>query len=210
MNGLSRRRLLASAAGFCAAAALLPGCCWLTKLLGGECAPPPAGDWKAAADACWRRIQEERERRRAADRAAGWRPNVPSPRPWLACGKVPGSRGTLEEQARTLPRDQGGDVVVTVTNDGNAASWSCCVDLYWGLSSADGTPFSGMTRSDRKVVAVQPGAMREVVLRWQGTPQSEGFLVARCFDPLLDPAPPDFRSTDRKCDGAAWRAGGGG
>ena len=209
MVRLSRRHLLASAAGFCTAVSLLPACCFFRKLIHHPCVPPSPEEWKAAADAWWKGRREVRERQRAADRAAGRRPDVPFPRPWLACGKVPGSRGSLGDQVRSLSPGFGGDVIVTVTNGGNVASWSCCVDLYEGPRNAAGRSFSEMNRSDRKIIAVQPGAKKEVVLRWQGTQELEGFLIARCYDPLLDPAGPEYRIQERKSEGAAWRGGGG-
>lgn len=209
MVRMSRRRLLASTAKFCTAAALLPACCFFKKRIHPPCVHPSIEEWKAAADAWWKDRREAREWQRAADRAAGRRPNLPFPRPWLACGKVPGSRGSLGDQVRALSPRIGGNVIVTVTNGGSAASWFCCVDLYGGPRNAAGRPFSAMNRSDRKIIAVQPGAKKEVVLRWQGTQESEGILIVRCYDPMLDPAGPVYQIQERKTEGATWQAGGG-
>ena len=202
MGEISRRQLLIRLGLLASAGVSMPGCCLIRKILGKPC--DPLDTWKKNSRSWWKNRQAWRERERQIARESGERPDVALPIPYLECNRVDGSRGNVAEQWKTIPLNQWGEISVAIENKGNAPSWSCFVELYEGPWSAYDVRYEKMRLTGRKIIAIQPGEIKEVVLAWQKTRVNNGHLIMRCYDPIQDPGILTYQQLWRQNSGFGW------
>ena len=200
MVTMSRRKVLGLAVGLWGAVTLLPGCCWLRQIIGYPC-EVEVPEWKRKSKDFWTNRVKERTTQRIRDRSTGKRPDVKTPYPWLKVD-FGSSHGQLIDQCGSLPILVSKDVYFTILNAGNAASMTTCVELYQGPIGY-GWKYSSARLVSRKITTLLAGQRKEVCLQWQRTALKCG-LVARCYDPVLDPGAATYTQYFRQSNGFVW------
>ena len=195
----TRRQVLKSILGGFLTSFLLPGCNHIKRR-----GLVTTRKWKEGIRGWWIKRQAARASQRKTEREEGKRPDVPTPQPFLFCGKQRSSRGWLGEQIIPLALNEKADVAFVVENRGNAATWTCYVEMYEGPFVAYHIPYTELRLTDRKIISVHPGEAKEVALQWQRTRSVYGSISIRCFDPVLDPGLLTFEQYDRKNSGISW------
>jgi hypothetical protein len=200
---LTRRRFVGGMCGGIAGSFVLPHLAPGTAC--GQELSLATPTWQTQMHTWWTVRKAERERQRKIDVDLGIIPDVDTPRPYLICGRLPSSRGTIEEQWRNvvfpLRPERGfvdGDFAVVIENEGNAASWNCCVHvMYLRTQGAEYKPYGDLVVRDHTIVSVLPGEAKEVTLHVRALIVLAAELVFRCFDPVLDVGPSTFILGDR-------------
>lgn len=196
MPNIPRRQALKGIGGIVIGGTFLPGCCFIKQFTKQPCTP--FTEWKDGCIAWWEERSTWREKERESARRSGERPDVALPKPYLECGREISSRGWLREQIKPLQVNEWGEVAFRVRNKGNAASWTCYVETYEGPDFWSGVPFSKMRLTDQKIIVLQAGEIKEVVLSWQRTRYIHYDVIIRCYDPVQDPAILKALHPDRK------------
>lgn len=199
---ISRRKILGLLGGFGAAISLLPGCCSLKRLIRLPC--EEKSTWKIKAKEFWTARVKQRAVQRNAERKIGERPNVKTPFPYLVCDIVESSKGSLASQFRHVPLNQWSEVCFTIKNRGNAAACSCYVEMYECPFANYHMKYSDFRLVSRIVTSVLPGQKKEVAMQWQSTRPTNGGMVARCYDPILDPGALTYEQYYRQSNGFSW------
>jgi hypothetical protein len=189
-------------AAFGVLVSVLPGCSSLNSLLRALYGNKTV--WKIKAKEFWTARVKQREIQRATERREGKRPNIKTPFPFLECQASESSRGSLAAQFRQIPLNQWSDVYFNVKNRGNGAAYSCYVEMYETPFAKYHMKYSDMRLVSRIVTTVMPGQKKEVTMRWQSTRQTNGGMVARCYDPILDPGASTYEQYYRQSDGFSW------
>jgi hypothetical protein len=194
--------------GAAASITMLPGCAWLERLFGKG--TEAKNLWKKKAQEFWTERVKKREAQRSVERREGKRPDVKTPYPYLTFDIGPTSHGYLMEQFRQIPLGQWADVYVAVKNKGNGASSTCYIELYEGPYVAYHVKYSDMRLVSRLMTSVLPGQKKEIVTRWQPLRATNGSVVVRCYDPVLDPAAPTYEQYFRQSGSFSWQQWFGG
>jgi len=205
---LSRRKILGLMMGSAAVLTLIPGCSALRRLFG--ISPKATDEWRSKAKEFWTARVQKRKAQRAVDRREGKRPDVNTPYPYLAFDISESSRGYLMEQFRQIPLGEWADVYVGVRNQGNGASSTCYVEMFEGPLVPFHVKYSDMRLVSRLMTSVLPGQDKEVVMRWQATRATNGSVVVRCYDPVLDPGAAAYEQYFRQSGGFSWQQWFGG
>ncbi len=203
MGEISRRQVLIGLGLLASAGVSMPGCCLIRGILGNPC--NPLDTWKKNNKSWWKSRQAWRERERQAAIDRGERADIALPEPYLECGRIASSRGWLGPQLKAMTFNQMSEVAFVVENKGNAPSWSCFVEVYEGPFAVYGLKFSEMQLNGRKIITLQPGEQKEVVLPFKPTREKNGSISIRCHDPIQDPGIISFQQYDRKNSGGSWR-----
>jgi hypothetical protein len=205
---LSRRKILGLMMGAAAVLTLIPGCSALQRLFG--ISPKATDEWRSKAKEFWTARVQKRKAQRAVDRREGKRPDVNTPYPYIIIDRSESSHGYLQEQLRDVPLGVWTDAYVPVRNQGNAASPACYVEMYEGPLVPYHVKFSDMRFVSRVRTSLMAGQRKEVVLRWQTTRATNGSVVLRCYDPILDPCELVDEQFSLKCSGFSWQKWPGG
>lgn len=208
MKGMSRRGFLISL-GSIFMGSLVARCCAIRKYIGIPC--DSFKEWKKVGKNWWRNRQTWREIERQAARDRGERPDVPLPRPYISMVRERPSRGYFFEQFRNMPLNQWSEIAFIVENQGNAPTWVCVAEAYEGPAYRYHLRYDGELRlTGRRIIVLQPGEKKEVLVPFQPTRATDGGIVVRCYDPIQDPGIPAYEQYFRQNSGVAWSRWTGG
>lgn len=204
MSNITRREALREMLGFIMASSIL-GCKTINPpdILHDDKIIP---NWNEFAKSWWKNRLKERYSERERARKIGERPQGPLPYPYLICGRIPSSRGSIADQLLSYDVDEKGEIAFIIQNKGNGPSYSCYAETYEGrFLGANRLIIDELQLRGQIITTVYPGEKKEVIVPWKTTKFEDGSLTIRCYDPMLDPATMSMELFDRKTTGYSWR-----